>query len=283
MIKFGPSGNSKSFYDEGHKHTSETPEWLKNLGLDCFEYSLGRGITIKRETAVAIAENAAACGVELSVHAPYFINFANPASYQKSLEYILSSVEILRAFGGRRLVFHIGSQQKMTRAEAFQNSLNALKAVENDVREIYPDFSELTLCPETMGKMGQIGSVDEIIEVCRAIKSFTPCVDFGHVNSREGGSLRDEAAFDGLISRFLDALGQRAVNMHVHFSRIEYSAGGEVRHLTFADDKYGPYFEHLAPVIIKRGLAPYIVCESDGTQAEDALCMKRCFESLSKK
>lgn len=38
-IKFGPSGNSDSFYKEGHKSSLEMPEWLHNMGLDAYEYS----------------------------------------------------------------------------------------------------------------------------------------------------------------------------------------------------------------------------------------------------
>ena len=63
----------------------------------------------------------------------------------------------------------------------------------------------------------------------------------------------------------------RAANFHCHFSKIEYTKGGERKHLTFEDEKYGPQFEPLAAVIIKHSLTPVIICESAGTQAEDAL------------
>ena len=46
MIKFGPSGNGESFYAAGHKHTEEAGEYCKRLGLDCYEYSFGRGVAI---------------------------------------------------------------------------------------------------------------------------------------------------------------------------------------------------------------------------------------------
>ena len=66
-----------------------------------------------------------------------------------------------------------------------------------------------------------------------------------------------------------------ARTMHCHFSKIMYTSAGEKKHLTFADDEFGPAFEPLAEAIIREGLSPRIICESDGTMAEDALYMKR--------
>jgi deoxyribonuclease-4 len=279
MIKFGPAGNSASFYAEGYKHTVEMPEWLKNRGLDCFEYSLGRGVSIKEETAAEIGAKAAEAGIEMSVHAPYFINFANPDSFEKGLTYITDSLKILRALGGNRLVFHVGSPAKLPRETAFENVKTALKRLAEIAAE-NRGFDGARLCPETMGRIGQIGSADEIIELCEIDGIYTPCIDFGHLNAREGGSLRSEDDYRAVINKYLDRLGERALNMHVHFSRIEYSAAGEIRHLTFADDKFGPFFEHLAPDLIENKMNPYIICESDGTQAEDASEMKNLFWKL---
>ena len=59
-----------------------------------------------------------------------------------------------------------------------------------------------------------------------------------------------------------------------------YGAKGEIKHLTFADDKYGPDFAPLAVALKELGLEPFIVSESDGTQAEDASEMKRIYEAL---
>ena len=67
-------------------------------------------------------------------------------------------------------------------------------------------------------------------------------------------------------------------NLHCHFSKIEWSAGGEKRHLTFGDTVYGPPYEPLMDVITKERLTPTIICESDGTMSDDALTMKRYYE-----
>ena len=69
--------------------------------------------------------------------------------------------------------------------------------------------------------------------------------------------------------------------MHVHFSKIQFGAKGEIRHLTFADNIYGPEFEPFAEIIVKYGLAPHILSESAGTQAEDSAFMKKVWQNLA--
>ena len=59
-----------------------------------------------------------------------------------------------------------------------------------------------------------------------------------------------------------------------------YGGKGEIKHLTFEDDVYGPEFEPLAVALKELKLEPYIVSESAGTQVEDALEMKRIYGSV---
>ena len=58
MIRFGPSGNSESFYEAGYKSTWQAPAWLKAMGLSAYEYSFGRGVQLSREGAEKIAGEA---------------------------------------------------------------------------------------------------------------------------------------------------------------------------------------------------------------------------------
>lgn len=282
MIKFGPTGNSRSFYDLGYKHTVEAAKFCKDMGLDCFEYPFGRGVLMSEDTAVEIAEAFAKQEIELSVHAPYFINFANPSdeAVQKSYGYVLSSAKFLKLFGGKRLVFHPAAQGKVSRAEAFEKTLDRIKVL---TEYIYlNNYEDLYFCPETMGKTAQIGTLEEVVEICKTDKIFLPAVDFGHLNAREGGSLKTVDDYMSRLEYIISELGyERAKNIHIHFSKIMYGAKGEIKHLTFEDTEYGPEFEPLAVALKKLKLEPYIICESAGTQAEDAREMKRIFETLT--
>ena len=277
MIKFGPSGNSLAFYDAGHEKTEDSAIWVKELGLDCFEYSFGRGVNMSDKKALELGACFKNAGVEISVHAPYYVNLANPDEEmaQKSFGYILQSAEKVRLLGGKRVVFHPASQGKATREQAVRLTEERLKRL---CDEIYrAGLEDIMFCPETMGKLAQIGTVEEITEFCGIDKTLVPCVDFGHVNAREGGSLKTERDYLDRLNFMIAKLGDKMKNFHVHFSKIEYSEKGEVRHLTFEDDKYGPEFEPLAAALKKTGLEPYIVCESAGTQDADALKMRKIY------
>ncbi len=281
MIKFGPSGNGESFYNLGYKHTSEAAAYCRRLGLDCYEYSFGRGITLSESKAIEIGEAFADEGIEISVHAPYFINFANPddEAAQKSFNYVLESAKYLKLMGGHRLVFHPAAQGKAERREAVERTSERLKTLRD---YIYLNGCEdIKFCPETMGKLAQIGTLEEIVEFCKIDKCFTPAVDFGHINAREQGSLKTEADYLSRLEYMISELGyERVKDFHVHFSKIQYGAKGEIRHLTFADDVYGPEFAPLASALKKLKLEPYIVSESAGTQAEDAACMKQIYNTV---
>ncbi len=281
MIKFGPSGNSASFSLEGYKKTEQAALWVKGRGLDAYEYSFGRGVNMGEEKAAIIGDAFSVAGVDISVHAPYFINFASTETEKasNSYKYVLDSARMLALMGGKRVVFHPAAQGKQNREDAVLLTEERLKTL---CDYVYANgFENMFFCPETMGKLGQIGTVEEVTRFCRVDKIFIPTVDFGHVNAREGGSLKTEEDYGCRLDYMISELGfERMKNFHVHFSKIQYSEKGEVRHLTFEDDKYGPEFSPLAAALKKRNLEPVIICESAGTQAEDAAEMKKIYFSL---
>ncbi len=281
MIKFGVAGNSNSFYAEGHKSTVEAAKWCKDRGIDCFEYSFGRGVTIGSDKAKEIGEVFKDYGVELSVHAPYFINFSNidPLMIEKSIGYVLTSLKMLKAFGGERVVFHPASQGKLLREEAHAIALDNIGKLATAIKD--NGYEEYKICPETMGKQNQMGTVSEVIDYCNLADFFYPCIDFGHVNAREQGILKTALNYNTIIEEMLQKLPENKVkSMHIHFSKIQYGAKGELKHLTFEDDVFGPEFPPLAESLRLYHIEPYVISESDGTQAEDAVEMKRIYFSM---
>ncbi|MDE5548589.1 MAG: TIM barrel protein [Clostridia bacterium] len=284
MTLFGPAGNSISFYNEGYERTEEAPRFIKGRGLDCFEYPFGRGVRMTEGTAVAIGEAFQKEGVELSVHAPYFINFGNPDDEMaaKSYGYVLDSAKVLKHMGGTRCVFHPAAQGKEERETVVQRTIDRLKQLRDYL--YLNGYEGLKFCPETMGKTAQIGTVEEIVRFCEVDQIYTPCVDFGHVNARGQGCLKTTADYKELLEFMLERLGyDRMKHFHVHFSKIMYGAKGEIKHLTFEDTVYGPEFEPLAEALWELKLEPYVISESAGTQTEDARTMKDIYESVCKR
>lgn len=281
MIKFGPSGNSESFYAEGFSHTEEAAAFVKKRGLDCFEYSFGRGVRMSEDKAISIGEAFQAEGVEISAHAPYFINFANPDDEMaaKSYGYVLDTAKMLKLMGGKRVVFHPAAQGKASREEAVALTEDRLKILRDYI--YLNNMQDMMFCPETMGKLAQIGTVEEVVRFCKVDPIYTPCVDFGHINAREQGSLVTVDDYKSRLEYMIAELGfERMEHFHVHFSKIMYSVKGEVKHLTFADTVYGPEFDPLAVALKELKLKPYIVSESAGMQVEEAEMMKKIYNSL---
>ena len=280
MVKFGPAGNSDSFYTDGYSSTLDTAKWVKNKGLDVFEYSLSRGLTITDDLCIKLGKVFKENNIEITVHAPYYINFANPddSMIEKSIGYILGSLKKLKLMGGNRCIFHPGSCGKLSRQEAFDNLLKNIKKLIKRVKE--EGYDDMLLCPETMGKSQQLGTLEEVATICNLDKMLIPTIDFGHINAFTQGSIKGEEDYDRIINYLIETIGyEKTKIMHIHFSKIEYGPKGELKHLTFEDDKFGPEFDGLANIIVKYKLSPIIICESKGTQAEDAIKMKKIYQN----
>ena len=278
---FGTAGARESFKAMGYKSSAQVPQYTAAMGLDAFEYQCGRGVRLGAQLAQAIRKGAEARGIYFSLHAPYYISMSSMEEEKRlnSVSYILQSAAAVRALGGRRVVFHPGSCGRQSREEALKKAMDTMARMQAALDEA--GFEDITLCPETMGKAGQLGTLDEVLALCKVDKRITPCIDFGHLNARDGGWIKGKEQYAFILDRMAQELGdERAVSFHAHFSRIEYTTGGEKRHLTFADTVFGPPFEPLLELLFQRRLAPVIVCESAGTQAEDAAAMKRYYQSL---
>ena len=275
MIRFGPAGNSDSFYNEGYKSSLQAPKWLNEKGLSAFEYQCGNGIVVKEDTAVKLGIEAEKYDIALSVHAPYFISLASPEEEKRknSIRYIIDSLKVARWMNAKRIVVHPGGASKGDRRELFELACKTMREALNEAQN--QGLDDIYICPETMGKINQLGTVDEIIEMCKMDERLIPTLDFGHINARGLGCLKDESDFEEIVLKVKNELGEyRGKHFHSHFSRIEFTKGGEKKHWTFADTEYGPDFTPLANIIKKYSLEPVIICESRGTQVEDAIQMK---------
>ena len=274
---FGPGGNSKAFYDAGLKSTVDAPEWVSSIGLNAYEYEAGSGLTASAGTLLLIGQKAKEARIRMSLHAPYFISLSGVEEVKRlgSLRYISQSLNAAKLLGAYLIVVHTGSAAKITRGEAMKLAADTLYHLLDEI----PDNGVL-IGLETMGKINQLGTLDEVIELCKLSPRFVPVVDFGHMNARELGTYFNSAedylrVFDKIGSELGDPIAR---NLHCHFSKIEWSAGGEKRHLTFQDTVYGPPYEPLMEAIARERLTPTVICESDGTMSDDALTMKRYYE-----
>lgn len=276
--KFGPAGSSERFSAEGFKTTLQMPGYLEAYGLDHFEYQCGRGVNVSPEKAEQFRLKAIEHNITVSLHSPYYISLASLEEEKrlKSIDYILQSARAVKMLGGDRIVVHSGTCAKISREEALKKAYDTLVLAQKALDEEH--LSDIRICPETMGKINQLGTLDEVMQLCKVDERFIPCIDFGHLNARTLGGCNSYEDFSVVLDTVKNTLGEeRYKNFHSHFSKIEYSQGGEKKHLTFDDNIFGPNFEPLAKIIAERDLSPIFISESAGTQDIDALEMKSIY------
>ncbi|MBQ4039807.1 MAG: TIM barrel protein, partial [Oscillospiraceae bacterium] len=233
---FGPAGSEANFIKQ-YKSSIFMPEYLSKMGLDAFEYQCGRGVNICEDTAKALGEKAKEYDITLSVHSPYYINLSSDEEIRrtKNIDYILETCKAASFMGAERIVVHCGGLSGRTREEAMTNTLSNISTALSAMDE--SGYSDIRLCIETMGKVNVMGDLQEVIHICRSDDRRIPCIDFGHLNARTAGGVDDTDTFNSVLDELINGLGyERAAAMHVHFSRIEYTLKGEVRHLIFDDD-----------------------------------------------
>ena len=276
---FGPGGNSETFKLAGKKSTVEAPEWLANIGLDAYEYEAGNGLAATPATLRAIGKEAAVHNIRMSYHTPYFISLSGVVEEKrlKSIDYIKQSLDASKLLGAKTIVVHAGSAAKITRDEAMRLAGDTLARTVASV-----DTYGIKIGIETMGKINQLGTLDEVLELCRIDSAYVPVIDFGHLNARElGGFFVTADDYLKVFDKIDRRMGFDVLNtLHCHFSKIEWTQSGEKKHLTFEDIVYGPAFEPFVEAIVKAGISPTVICESAGTQSDDALAMKKYYKEI---
>ena len=277
--KFGPGGNSVRFIDSGFSSTVNAPEYVRGLDLDAYEYEAGNGISSSSSTLRRIGEEAKKNEIKITFHAPYFISLSGIVEEKRlnSIKYIKESLDAAYLLGSDIIVVHTGSCAKTTRDEAMRLAADTLVRTLSAV-----DTHGIKIGLETMGKINQLGTLDEVIELCRIDSSLVPVVDFGHLNARNlGGVFNSADDYLAVYDKIDRKLGfDVANNLHCHFSKIEWTNSGEKRHMTFEDQCFGPDYLPFVEALSKGKFNSTVICESAGTQDIDAFSLKKCYMEI---
>lgn len=281
-MKFGPAGNDDDFYNAGYKNSEQMPEYLHKIGLDAYEYQCSRGVRISDEKANKIKEEAEKYNITLSIHSPYYISLSTQEEEKKisTIKYITDSMTAAKKMGATRVVVHAGALLGLDREYAVDSACSLLKRALDEADKL--GLGDISICPETMGKINQLGDSKEIIKMCKVDERLIPTIDFGHLYCRHIGAIKTCEDFKKELQLYIDELGyDRMKHFHSHFSKMEYTInGGEKRHVTFADEGYGPDYKEVIKAIKDLKLEPTIICESAGTQSIDSKEMKDYAESI---
>jgi len=259
-IKLGPAGSPG-------KSTLEGIGMVKSMGLHAVEVEFVRGVKMGNDLAKRCGQEAEKLGIELSVHAPYFINLASSekVKIKQSRQRILDSCERGHYLGARYVVFHPAYYGKRSKEETFDMVKEAVLDMQTAIER---NGWDVKLAPETTGKHAAFGDLEETIRLAKE----TGCsinIDFAHIFARNRGTIDYGEIFDKLRPLKLR-------HVQCHFSNIEWTLKGERSHLVLDSS---PPFEPLAEEILKRKLNITIISESPVTW-KDSLKMKKIFEEM---
>ena len=282
--RFGPAGVPPLFRIIGAK-LSDVPGLLREEGLDAFEYEAvrwGQKPQIRQQDAETLGLEAQKNDVLLSLHGSYFINFSGRKEIvEASKRRLIACATAAQWMNAYVVVFHPGFYGRVEKSYAFKNCIAAIR----DVIEIMNSLGiqKVKLGPETMGRIFQLGSLDEILTICEEVEQTQLVIDWSHLHARDHGRFRKIDAFRAVVEEAEKRLGTEAVkNMHCHFSKIEYTDKGERRHHVLDEARYGPDFQMLAEVIAEFNLRPVIICETPILDI-DAMKMRDTFIKVTKK
>jgi deoxyribonuclease IV len=298
MVRFGVAGYPPAFFKtpEG-KNRSRIFYWLANLGLNALELQMTYGPKTTPDTCKEYAELASDFGISLSIHASYFIVFtsADAKKINNSEETLKRTFELAHILGSRIIVLHPGPLYNSDPIEALNRFIENLSHCLSDIGE-----SDIGLFVETAGKIGQLGSVDEILNISAQISNVFPCIDFGHVHARTLGTLETNESIHELFQK-LESHGhlKSPSRVHLHYTPIHYGPRGEISHkaindrypcttqmvlpvmnrksLQSDDGLFHPRFEAIGKALSHFNVDCNVISETNDSQEEGALALKNAF------
>ncbi len=206
-------------------------EKLHGQGLQACEIAFTYGVYIKPVDAEEIGKIAKSLDIELSIHAPYFVNLNSddPKKIVATKKRILDCCEIGEKLGAKIVVFHPGYYGKM-KDETYDN---IKKGILELLEVIEKKGWKIKIAPETMGKINVFGSIQEISRLAKET-GCAFCIDFAHVLAR------DKSVDYALIEKLFPQK-----QWHVHFSGIIYGDKGEKEHRITEEQEWRELLSHL--------------------------------------
>ena len=253
-------------------------QFSKSIGLEALELGWVRAVRVSEDTCAAIKSAGEEQGVSLSVHAPYFINLnADDEEWPKSRQRLMDAAHYGNLAGATDIIFHPGSYFERPPAEVLEVAIPRLQGCVDELRKA---DNPVILRPETMGKSAMLGSLEDTLEMSKAIEGVEPCLDFAHLHARPGdGTINTYDEWSRYLEMYSKALGKKSLKrLHIHLSGIEYGPKGEKNHLKLEEADLD--LEALLRALKDFNCAGRILCESP-IMEEDALNMLKAWESVS--
>jgi len=184
--------------------------------------------------AAELGELCRANDIALSVHAP-IAGFMGHAERGKKLNMAVGMLDhsagIARAAGAEVVVFHPGFLLGRTREEAIDSVVEQL----GELRErLEGKDRAVPFGIEVMGRVRELGSLDDVCEIASRLDWVRPVIDFAHMHATSDGAFTAVGPFAAALER-ADAVIEAGAPFHIHFSDIQYANRNETKHLPYGE------------------------------------------------
>ena len=228
VIRFGPA----------RVPSQENPEAAIELLLEraytACEIDFEGKFWMDYDFAGRLGELAEEHGIALSVHAP-IAGFMGHAERGKKLNMSVGMLDhsagIAKASGAEVVVFHPGYLLGRTREDALDSVCEQL----GELRErLVKKERDVAFGIEVMGRVRELGSVDDVVEISRRCGWVRPVLDFAHMHATSDGALTSVEPFTEALAKADDVMPADAP-FHIHFSDIQFANRNETKHLPYGD------------------------------------------------
>ncbi len=269
-FRFGTVGSPKSTPKKPGGSVGAIQQ-IRQLGLDALELGWVRSVRVSEDTCTEIKKAGAEENVAVSVHAPYYINLnADDEEWPKSRKRLMDAAHFGNLAGATDIIFHPGSYFDRAPEDVLPA---AIRRLEECVQELRDNGNLVILRPETMGKSAMLGSLEDTLQMSKAIEGVEPCLDFAHLHARAGdGSMNSKEEWLSALDGYAKSIGKDSLQrLHIHMSGIEYSDKGERNHLPIEEFDFN--LDALLDALNERNCGGRIVCESPVLE-EDAILIR---------
>ncbi len=206
---------------------------LQAGGYTACEIDFESGFWMDYPFAERLGELATGAGIALSVHAPLFGFMghleASGRKFSSAVGALDRSAGIAAASGAAPVVFHPGFLLGRTREDALDSVVEQLETLRE--RLVGKDRA-VPFGVEVMGRVRDLGSLDDVLEISRRLGWVRPVLDFAHLHATSGGAYVETRLFVDALEA-ADEVLEPGAPFHVHFSDIAFANRNETKHLPY--------------------------------------------------
>ncbi len=251
--------------------------WLREIGLNAYEIQCVYGFKVSDVNKEIIKKESET--INFSIHAPYYINLGskNAPVVERSKSNMKEGIELAKSIGVNRIIFHPGGGHDNTeegRKIAISQLIDAINEFTHEI-----NMGNVRLYPEIGGKTANLGSLDEIIEICKRCEFCYPCIDIAHLHAREVGSIVDKNALKVRLEKLKTALPEKFKYVHFHAYTINYGEKGEINHLVHGENMPNgsvgrPNLGDFVDLLHEMNIDPWVISEASDSQEIGAKYMR---------